>query len=89
MKSKIKKNGYEYEEICSNEAGKLFVQKLHGEFVAYEVVKRKPVSSKQKLRFRFPGNEAFGYSAWCFKQLNQAMEKLIQLKEYFRKKQYS
>lgn len=91
MKRKFRKNGYEYEEVCSNEAGKLFIQKYHGKFVAYEVIKEGHAPEADKShnqKFRFPGNEAFGYSAWCYKHLCQAISKLVQLRDFFLQKQY-
>lgn len=86
MKKKFRKNGYEYEEVCSNEGGKLFVQKYRGKFVAYEVIKQKKTEKSSlpaNIKFHYPGNEAFGYSAWSYKQLKPAMEKLYQLRNLF------
>ena len=74
LKTHIRKNGFDYEQVVKSDKGYIYSQRLGSKIVAYEVFKR--VENKYYNCISFPGNEAFGDWAWTYPTLELAEKKL-------------
>lgn len=87
MPLRLRKNGFTYIQVCRDDKRALYAQTVTSELTYYEVfrIKIRPEGLfKGKLILSgevFPGNEAFGVSAWTYKSLEKAMEKFNSLPE--------
>ncbi|MEI6174280.1 MAG: hypothetical protein WCR01_11055 [Bacteroidota bacterium] len=81
----IRKNGFTYTQVCRDEKKAIYRQDVPPDLTYFEVFKikiGKERTFKGKTlphREMFPGNEAFGDTAWSCKTLETAMERYNQL----------
>lgn len=83
----LRKNGFSYTQIARTEKKAIYRQTVTQEIEYFEVfiIQTRPEKSiKGKIILSgevFPGNEAFGVSAWTYKSLEKAMTKYNSLPE--------
>ena len=79
LKTVLRKGGFDYRLVYSNDLGYIYVQSDNGKTVAFEVFKRKINTYFNCVSF--PGNEAFGQWAWTYRTLDEAIAKLKTFKD--------
>ena len=82
------KNGYTYTQVLRGNRSCIYEQRVSQYVVRFEVflIKVKPetilAGKKLEAKERFPHDEAFGYWAWVYFTLNDAMKKYNQLENH-------
>ena len=83
----LHRNGFRYLQICRGQKACIYAQKISGTRSAYEVfiIKIRPerrVNGKViEAREVFPNNEAFGYSAWTYRNLKDAIARYVEIEK--------
>ena len=83
----LRKNGFNYTQVLRNDKNAVYRQYVTPEIEYFEVFSiqiRPDIAFKGKLVTggeSYPGNEAFGKTAWTFRSLEKAMIKYNSLPE--------
>ncbi len=84
---KLRKNGFDYVQVLRGEKSCIYEQWGQGNLIAYEVFlirvrpRRKIKETWLEASEKFPADEDFGYSAWCHKTWEGAIERFNKLEK--------
>lgn len=91
LPSILRKNGFSYTQVSRGARSCIYEQRVKGKTVAFEVFiirispRRKILGKWIQERELFAHNEAFGYSAWTYFNLERAKGKFSQIENKINK----
>jgi len=85
----LKKNGFQYTKVCQVGRSYIFRQRLSASTACFEVFRAR-IYPEQEFngksypeRHVFPSNECFGISAWSYRNYEDALKRIQELKKQY------